>query len=263
MAFSQSLSLVGILLCICSNLATADNDKRAPNACTTISCKSGESCQNGVCVQQDRCKTLRCSNGCRDGYCIDAAYTQTTSRVRSTVCSNTVCGECERCVVNGVGAARCIFAEGCCPATSRLNSCFVDPCLDFKSSCSSAVYCVAVTCDGCSTRLYDREFNLLSATSCPATGPRHFRSYMKLPEYDPSYKTVKPGSCPMESSWIIAACVQECSSDSDCSGMNKCCTDGCARRCSRPITDGTNYLSFPIRARKSGNYAAVERFQKN
>lgn len=75
--------------------------------------------------------------------------------------------------------------------------------------------------------------------------------------------SVKPGSCPKSLSWIITACVQECWSDNDCAGMSKCCTDGCARRCSQPITDGRNYLSFPIYTRASNGYASVGRFQKN
>ncbi|XP_022255570.1 balbiani ring protein 3-like [Limulus polyphemus] len=38
----------------------------------------------------------------------------------------------------------------------------------------------------------------------------------------------KEGSCPVVESWEVGNCAEECQVDSDCSGPQKCCTNGCA-----------------------------------
>lgn len=58
----------------------------------------------------------------------------------------------------------------------------------------------------------------------------------------------RPTDCPRaQMSEIIKPCVAECGRDSDCPARRKCCWNGCARRCSRPlIRDPTNYLNLPL-----------------
>ncbi|KAK7878625.1 hypothetical protein WMY93_030461 [Mugilogobius chulae] len=48
----------------------------------------------------------------------------------------------------------------------------------------------------------------------------------------------KPGSCPCprRSPLGLGTCVQECSSDNDCDGDFKCCSNGCGQVCMEPIT---------------------------
>ena len=44
----------------------------------------------------------------------------------------------------------------------------------------------------------------------------------------------KPGSCP-SSQGGFGICVESCSSDSDCDGDNKCCSNGCGHTCQAPV----------------------------
>ena len=41
----------------------------------------------------------------------------------------------------------------------------------------------------------------------------------------------KPGMCPHVSADTVGICVEECSSDSQCSGDLKCCSNGCGHTC--------------------------------
>ncbi|KOB52361.1 Uncharacterized protein OBRU01_26025 [Operophtera brumata] len=52
----------------------------------------------------------------------------------------------------------------------------------------------------------------------------------------------KPGTCPKQDSpkWA-AACVEACSSDSQCDGTQRCCHHGCGASCSEP----TDLLTLP------------------
>jgi len=46
--------------------------------------------------------------------------------------------------------------------------------------------------------------------------------------------TVKPGTCPPRPS--VGTCVEMCSSDANCEGDLKCCSNGCGHTCQTPIT---------------------------
>ncbi|KAL3869867.1 hypothetical protein ACJMK2_042494 [Sinanodonta woodiana] len=45
----------------------------------------------------------------------------------------------------------------------------------------------------------------------------------------------KSGSCP-DSSGMIGSCVEDCSSDDDCVGSQKCCSNGCGHTCQKPTS---------------------------
>uniref|UniRef100_A0A3P8V273 WAP domain-containing protein n=1 Tax=Cynoglossus semilaevis TaxID=244447 RepID=A0A3P8V273_CYNSE len=45
----------------------------------------------------------------------------------------------------------------------------------------------------------------------------------------------KGGQCPDPSGFGI--CVEACSSDSDCTGHEKCCSNGCGHVCMTPVKD--------------------------
>nr|ATP16009.1 Fetoin-3 [Sinohyriopsis cumingii] len=45
----------------------------------------------------------------------------------------------------------------------------------------------------------------------------------------------KSGSCP-DSSGMIGICLEGCSSDDDCAGSQKCCSNGCGHTCQNPTT---------------------------
>jgi WAP-type (Whey Acidic Protein) 'four-disulfide core' len=53
----------------------------------------------------------------------------------------------------------------------------------------------------------------------------------------PTVTTIKSGSCPAVSGNSMNGwCDQRCTTDGDCAGTNKCCSNGCGKRCLTPVT---------------------------
>lgn len=56
---------------------------------------------------------------------------------------------------------------------------------------------------------------------------------------------MKQGDCPApeKASGFAAACVESCEADSECSGVKKCCSNGCGHTCQVPknLYKGRNY----------------------
>ncbi|EPY77092.1 anosmin-1 [Camelus ferus] len=61
--------------------------------------------------------------------------------------------------------------------------------------------------------------------------------------------SVKQGDCPApeKASGFAAACVESCEVDSECSGVKKCCSNGCGHTCQVPKT---LYKGVPLKPRK-------------
>ena len=58
------------------------------------------------------------------------------------------------------------------------------------------------------------------------------------------YSTAKPGFCPAVDIHHVGICKSECSSDRDCQGDKKCCSNGCGRICSAPVQQGKLVLLY-------------------
>lgn len=56
----------------------------------------------------------------------------------------------------------------------------------------------------------------------------------KQPVTKPIDRTEKPGSCPIEPTGMVGNCLAECTYDSQCSGIMKCCGN-CPRKCVLPV----------------------------
>uniref|UniRef100_A0A1I7RXX0 WAP domain-containing protein n=1 Tax=Bursaphelenchus xylophilus TaxID=6326 RepID=A0A1I7RXX0_BURXY len=71
---------------------------------------------------------------------------------------------------------------------------------------------------------------------------------VEIPIYHRPDVAERPANCPKsQMSEIIKACTDECKKDSECPSRRKCCWNGCARRCTKPlIKDPTNYLNLPL-----------------
>ncbi|KAI4898279.1 hypothetical protein NFI96_024415, partial [Prochilodus magdalenae] len=64
-----------------------------------------------------------------------------------------------------------------------------------------------------------------------------------------SLQTQKQGDCPapQRASGFAAACVESCSSDRECSGSKKCCSNGCGHTCQAPAN---LFKGVPLKPRK-------------
>ncbi|KAJ8300356.1 hypothetical protein KUTeg_021875 [Tegillarca granosa] len=65
--------------------------------------------------------------------------------------------------------------------------------------------------------------------------------------HPPDHKiTVKQGVCPDVQSNLIGTCEQGCSTDNDCTGLHKCCKNGCGTTCTFPKFVECNGLVKPL-----------------
>ncbi|XP_053529417.1 anosmin-1 isoform X2 [Artibeus jamaicensis] len=67
---------------------------------------------------------------------------------------------------------------------------------------------------------------------------------------------VKQGDCPApeKASGFAAACVESCEVDNECSGVKKCCSNGCGHTCQVPKT---LYKGVPLKPRKELRFAEL------
>lgn len=69
-------------------------------------------------------------------------------------------------------------------------------------------------------------------------------------EFLKSILSAKQGECPApeKASGFAAACVESCDADNECSGVKKCCSNGCGHTCQVPknLYKGRKRLAFPI-----------------
>jgi len=56
--------------------------------------------------------------------------------------------------------------------------------------------------------------------------------------------SVKPGQCQPPLPGTVGACIEECSTDADCQGVLKCCSNGCGHTCQSPGTTYPNPTSW-------------------
>ncbi|XP_069429607.1 anosmin-1-like isoform X2 [Ovis canadensis] len=68
--------------------------------------------------------------------------------------------------------------------------------------------------------------------------------------------SVKQGDCPSpeKASGFAAACVESCDADDECSGVKKCCSNGCGHTCQVPKT---LYKGVPLKPRKELRFAEL------
>ncbi|XP_030161538.1 anosmin-1 [Lynx canadensis] len=68
---------------------------------------------------------------------------------------------------------------------------------------------------------------------------------------------VKQGDCPApeKASGFAAACVESCEADNECSGVKKCCSNGCGHTCQVPKT---LYKGVPLKPRKELRFTELQ-----
>uniref|UniRef100_A0A9L0S510 Anosmin-1 n=1 Tax=Equus caballus TaxID=9796 RepID=A0A9L0S510_HORSE len=69
--------------------------------------------------------------------------------------------------------------------------------------------------------------------------------------------SVKQGDCPApeKASGFAAACVESCEVDNECSGVKKCCSNGCGHTCQVPKT---LYKGVPLKPRKELRFTELQ-----
>ncbi|XP_010828207.1 PREDICTED: anosmin-1 [Bison bison bison] len=69
--------------------------------------------------------------------------------------------------------------------------------------------------------------------------------------------SVKQGDCPSpeKASGFAAACVESCDADDECSGVKKCCSNGCGHTCQVPKT---LYKGVPLKPRKELRFTELQ-----
>ncbi|XP_053313377.1 anosmin-1 [Spea bombifrons] len=84
---------------------------------------------------------------------------------------------------------------------------------------------------------------------CEPLFPKKHHECLTSCEFLKSVLSVKQGDCPApeKASGFAAACVESCDADNECSGVKKCCSNGCGHTCQVPKT---LYKGVPLKPRK-------------
>jgi len=128
--------------------------------------------------------------------------------------SDSDCSGIDKCCSNGCGRV-CQPPQSVnsgCPGGSAPVNCFMAPCSVSKCDVAGAI-CSNNYCGGCKA-----VWTLNGQPVCTA----------------PTSPSTKAGLCPTVASGVMGVCSESCSKDSDCSGANKCCSNGCGHSCRAP-----------------------------
>uniref|UniRef100_A0A8C5P6J2 Anosmin 1 n=1 Tax=Leptobrachium leishanense TaxID=445787 RepID=A0A8C5P6J2_9ANUR len=84
---------------------------------------------------------------------------------------------------------------------------------------------------------------------CEPLFPKKHHECLTSCEFLKSVLSVKQGDCPApeKASGFAAACVESCDADNECSGVKKCCSNGCGHTCQVPKN---LYKGVPLKPRK-------------
>ncbi|KAG8450551.1 hypothetical protein GDO86_002994 [Hymenochirus boettgeri] len=84
---------------------------------------------------------------------------------------------------------------------------------------------------------------------CEPLFPKKHYECLTSCEFLKSVLSVKQGDCPApeKASGFAAACVESCDADNECSGVKKCCSNGCGHTCQVPKN---LYKGVPLKPRK-------------
>ncbi|XP_039599515.1 anosmin-1 isoform X1 [Polypterus senegalus] len=91
---------------------------------------------------------------------------------------------------------------------------------------------------------------------CEPLFPKKHYECLTSCEFLKSIQSVKQGDCPApeKASGFAAACVESCEDDSECSGVKKCCSNGCGHTCQLPKN---LYKGAPLKPRKELSFTEL------
>ncbi|VDK50084.1 unnamed protein product [Cylicostephanus goldi] len=245
---------------------------RAPRKCTVPLCTHDISCKYGMRKDSNGCDTCECSSPCDGVVCPDDSVC-----VPAPVdCLAGPCPEVPRCVVNpcreGVPLTDVSTAQhiNCSDSSECTGNFFVGAiclrshhhgyCSQYKSdggiccpghepNWSPGTCPSGILANGDCTRhcLLDEE--CASGQKCCYNGCG--MACVAAVFSAPPGLSIHIGEC-LETKNLGAFCVQrpkesECSVDTDCPSLKKCCSDGCVRRCALPdVTTHCKFTKTPI-----------------
>ncbi|XP_039708163.1 anosmin-1 isoform X2 [Pteropus medius] len=92
---------------------------------------------------------------------------------------------------------------------------------------------------------------------CEPLFPRKNSECLTSCEFLKYVLSVRQGDCPApeRASGFAAACVESCDVDSECSGVKKCCSNGCGHTCQVPKT---LYKGVPLKPRKELRFTELQ-----
>ncbi|XP_035671401.1 waprin-Phi1-like [Branchiostoma floridae] len=138
-----------------------------------------------------------------------------------------------------------------CPPGVNEVFCFVDPCRFATCAAHPDATCISNYCGGCNAVFYDINDNEVNCDDpycpsgdaylpgifcgrgpnrqdCPPTHSCQVHPADAWAVCCPNSATV--GECP-DTTGMVGACAEFCSSDADCSGGQRCCSNGCGHAC--------------------------------
>lgn len=92
---------------------------------------------------------------------------------------------------------------------------------------------------------------------CEPLFPKKHYECLTSCEFLKSVLSVKQGDCPApeKASGFAAACVESCEADNECSGVKKCCSNGCGHTCQVPKN---MYKGVPLKPRKELSFTELQ-----
>ncbi|XP_066562048.1 anosmin-1 isoform X2 [Amia ocellicauda] len=95
---------------------------------------------------------------------------------------------------------------------------------------------------------------------CEPLFPKKHYECLTSCEFLKSVEALKQGDCPApeKASGFAAACVESCEDDEECSGVKKCCSNGCGHTCQLPKN---LYKGAPLKPRKELSFTELHNGQ--
>ncbi|XP_043548096.1 anosmin-1 isoform X1 [Chiloscyllium plagiosum] len=93
-------------------------------------------------------------------------------------------------------------------------------------------------------------------SKCESLFPKKHYECLTSCEFLKSIQSVKQGDCPApeKASGFAAACVESCEVDNECSGLKKCCSNGCGHTCQIPRN---LFRGVPLKPRKELSFTEL------
>lgn len=198
------------------------NDYIPPELCevTEDNCKNDQDCKG-----RDKCCATGCNLDCITPPIIEKrGQCPTVDYIDPEACEETT----DQCSVD----FDCKGRDKCC-ATGCIKECVTPPILEKPGQCPTVDYIDPKTCeettDNCS-----EDSDCKGKDKCCATGC--IKECVTPPIELPT--TIKDGQCPKPWKGLDGICDRRgdmCSGDDDCSGLQRCCFNGCQKDCIEPV----------------------------